>query len=85
MYKTSLQTFIKTLINETFNGIISGFLDNEKILLELKNSLTLSNEEFAKKVFSDDDIRNEAIKLFPSEISSLDTLIDSGNSKYNLL
>ncbi|MGL4848226.1 MAG: hypothetical protein ACRC28_04755 [Clostridium sp.] len=80
MYKTSLQTFIKTLINETFNGIISGSLDNEKILLELKNSLTLSNEEFAKKVFTDEDIRNEAIKLFPSEVSSLKTLIDAGNS-----
>ncbi|MGL5649633.1 MAG: hypothetical protein ACRDDY_17515 [Clostridium sp.] len=79
MYKTSLQNFIKTLINETFNGIVSGSLDNEKILLELKTSLTLSNEEFAKKVFTDEDIRNESIKLFPSEVSSLDTLIDSGN------
>ncbi|MGL4873677.1 MAG: hypothetical protein ACRC30_03385 [Clostridium sp.] len=79
MYKTSLQTFIKTLINETFNGIISGSLDNEKILLELKNSLTLSNEEFAKKIFSEDDIRNEALKLFPVDSSSLNTQIDSGS------
>ena len=75
MVKNSLSSFIKNSVAEMFSGIILGELENEKVLIELKENVNISNEKFVKKFFTTSDIRAEILELFPSEeinISSVD-------------
>lgn len=73
--KYNLSNFIKHSIVEMFSGIVLGELENEKLLIELKESVVLSNEDFAKKFFSSSEIRQEILELFETNnpiVSSID-------------
>ena len=75
--KNSLSNFIKNSVSEMFSGIIMGELENEKLLIELKENVNISNEKFVEKFFSDEDIRKEVVELFPTETLSISS-IDKG-------
>ncbi|XHH09293.1 MAG: hypothetical protein ACFCUE_01330 [Candidatus Bathyarchaeia archaeon] len=58
--------FASTLISETLNAVVTSILTQEKQAAELEQQALLSAEEYAKENLSDDIIRAEVLRLFPS-------------------
>ena len=80
MIENTLIDFTKKLLNESFQGIILGELENQKVILELEGYLTLSLSDFISKFFTEKDIRLEIISIFPVLKNSNITSVDVSSS-----
>lgn len=71
----SLSSLITLLLRNTLDGIISSELENHQKIQEIKNSITLSDEEFAKQFITLGEIREQILFTFPTNtlnVSSID-------------
>jgi len=58
--------FASTLISETLNAVVTSILTQEKQAAELEQQTLLSPQEYAKENLTDEIIRAEILRLFPS-------------------
>jgi hypothetical protein len=58
--------FASTLIFETLNAVISSILTQEKQVIELEQQAMLSPEGYARENLTDELVRVEIMRLFPS-------------------
>jgi hypothetical protein len=58
--------FASTLISETLNAIIATAITQEKQVVELEQQAMLTPEEYARENLTDEMIRAEILRLFPS-------------------
>jgi len=58
--------FASTLISETLNAVITSMLTQEKQVAELEQQVMLSAEQYAKENLPDELVREEILRLFPS-------------------
>jgi len=58
--------FASTLISETLSAVVTSILTQEKQAAELEQQAHLSPEEYAKENLTDELIRTEILRLFPS-------------------
>ncbi|MGD6934629.1 MAG: hypothetical protein ACQCN5_10525 [Candidatus Bathyarchaeia archaeon] len=58
--------FASTLISETLNAVVTSILTQEKQAAELEKQTLLSPEEYAKENLTDEIVRAEIMRLFPS-------------------
>lgn len=58
--------FASTLISETLNAVITSILTQEKQAAQLEQQALLTPEEYAAENLTDDIVRAEVIRLFPS-------------------
>ncbi len=58
--------FASTLISETLTAVITSTLTQEKQVAELEQEAMLSPEQYAKENLTDEIIRAEILRLFPS-------------------
>jgi hypothetical protein len=71
--------FASTLISETLNAVVTSILMQEKQAAQLEQQSLLSPEEYAKENLSDDIIRAEVLRLFPSATGKADkSVVDTG-------
>jgi type II secretory pathway pseudopilin PulG len=71
--------FASTLISETLNAIVTSILTQEKQAAQLEQQAQLSIEEYAAENLTDEIVRAEVIRLFPSSIGAVDkSSVDAG-------
>ena len=71
--------FASTLISETLSAVVTSILTQEKQAAQLEQQALLSPEEYAKENLSDDIIRAEVLRLFPSATGKADKSgVDTG-------
>ena len=58
--------FASTLISETLTAVITSMLTQEKQVAELEQQVLLSTEQYAKENLPDELVREEILRLFPS-------------------
>lgn len=58
--------FASTLISETLNAVVTSILTQEKQAAQLEQQTLLSPEEYAKENLTDEIVRAEILRLFPS-------------------
>ncbi|MGD6808890.1 MAG: hypothetical protein ACQCN3_04250 [Candidatus Bathyarchaeia archaeon] len=58
--------FASTLISETLNAVVTSILTQEKQAAELEQQALLSPEDYAKENLSEEIVRAEILRLFPS-------------------
>jgi hypothetical protein len=64
--------FASTLISETLNAVVTSILTQEKQAAQLEQQTLLSPEEYAKENITDEIIRAEILRLFPSSTGKED-------------
>ncbi len=64
--------FASTLISETLNAVVTSILTQEKQVAQLAQQAQLSAEEYAKENLTDDILRAEILRLFPSSTGTPD-------------
>lgn len=80
MSRSSYMTeYVSDLLLNVFDGLLMGELEIERRLLEVKNSLNLSNEDFIDKYITDDVVRREIIDMFPIQGQADKSKVDVGN------
>jgi hypothetical protein len=71
--------FASTLISETLNAVVTSMLTQEKQAAQLEQQAQLSAEEYAKENLTEDIIRAEILRLFPSSTGTPDkSAVDAG-------
>jgi hypothetical protein len=71
--------FASTLISETLNAVVTSILTQEKQAAELEQQALLSADEYAKENLTDELVRAEILKLFPSSTGQADkSSVDQG-------
>jgi hypothetical protein len=58
--------FASTLISETLNAVITSMLTQEKQVAEIEQQSMLTPEQYARENLTDEIIRAEILRLFPS-------------------
>jgi len=73
--------FTSQLIYETFQAVINSILDQEKEIREMERIASLELEEFSRQVISDETLRTEILRLFPSKEGQdqVESCIDPGS------
>jgi hypothetical protein len=76
--------FASTLISETLNAVVTSILTQEKQAAELEQQTMLSPEEYAKENLTDEIIRAEILRLFPSSTGKEDKSSVDVGEQYSL-
>ncbi|MGD6851558.1 MAG: hypothetical protein ACQCN6_05800 [Candidatus Bathyarchaeia archaeon] len=76
--------FTSTLISETLNAVVTSILTQEKQAAQLAAQAQLSAEDYAKENLTDDLVRAEILRLFPSSSGNADkSAVDAGEPYTN--
>jgi hypothetical protein len=76
--------FASTLISETLTAVVTSMLTQEKQAAQLEQQAQLSAEEYAKENLTDDIVRAEILRLFPSSSGNADkSTVDAGEPYAN--
>jgi hypothetical protein len=59
--------FASSLISETLSAVVTSMLNQEEQVTKLQQQTLLSPEQYAKENLTDEMVRNEIIRLFPTE------------------
>ncbi|PKP58668.1 MAG: hypothetical protein CVT88_06915 [Candidatus Altiarchaeales archaeon HGW-Altiarchaeales-1] len=59
--------FVSQLISETLQAVITSMIQQEKEIRELEEGASLNIDGFAERFITDDVVRNEILRLFPSD------------------
>lgn len=71
--------FASALISETLNAVVTSILVQEKQAAQLEQQALQSKEQYAKENLTDELIRQEVIRLFPSTTNTADkSAVDAG-------
>ena len=70
--------FASTLISETLNAVVTSILTQEKQAAQLAQQATLTPEEYASENLTDEIVRAEVLRLFPSATNANASTIDAG-------
>ncbi len=73
--------FASTLISETLTAVVTSILTQERQAAQLEQQALLSPQDYAKENLSDDVVRAEIIKLFPSSTGK--SAVDAGEPYTN--
>jgi hypothetical protein len=76
--------FASTLISETLNAVVTSILTQEKQAAQLAQQATLTPEEYASENLTDDIVRAEVLRLFPSATDATVSMVDAGQPYSNI-
>jgi hypothetical protein len=76
--------FASSLISETLNAVVTSILTQEKQVAQLQQQALSSPEDYAKENLTDDIVRTELIRLFPSAAGADKSSVDAGQIYTNI-
>jgi hypothetical protein len=76
--------FASSLISETLNAVVASLLTQEKQAAQLEQQALSTPEDYAKENLTDNIVRAEIIRLFPSSAVTDKSAVDTGQIYTNI-
>jgi hypothetical protein len=76
--------FASSLISETLNAVVASLLTQEKQAAQLEQQALSTPEDYAKENLTDNIVRAEIIRLFPSSAETDKSAVDTGQIYTNI-